>query len=386
MVNWDNIRKDFPVVDNIIYFQSAGMSPIPTPVFDTLVESYREIKDFGDIHWEKDFTMYRRLCATLGSMLHTQGENITFVHNTSTAMSMLALAFLKDAGGKPFHVVSLREEFPSSTVPYEYQRVAMKYVDPVEARYPIDDILAAVNSETLAVLVSHVQYATGFRLDVHALGQELKKRNVPLVVNATQAFPFFPLDVEAAHVGAMTISLHKWGCAGHVGSLLYTSADFRRRFPTPMAGWISLCPEGQDIAIHTQKNVPLTVSASASQYQLGTINFQPFKGLATALDYVAGIGVDNIQQRIFTLADYLIAGLRSLGVYIVSPIAGQHERSAIVSFQAAGKSEQCVDYLAARKIYAACRNGNVRVSLNVFNNHDEIDRLLRCVQEFLARG
>lgn len=385
MKDWDEIRKDFPIVENITYFQSAGMSPIPVQVFETLVAAYREIKDFGDIFWEKDFDEFRGLCATIGEMLGTAAANISFVPNTSTAMAFLALSLQRQQQGQNFHIVSLMDEFPSSTVPLEYQNIPMMYVEPIAARYPTSAIVDAVDSHTLAVLVSYVQYSTGFRLDIGELGLELKKRGVLFLVNATQAFPLFPVNVQEMHIDALSASLHKWGCAGHVGAVLYTSPQFRQRYPLPMAGWLSL-DTAREGAIHTAKNVPLKIRESAGQYHLGTINFQPLKGLIRSLQYLSEIGFARIEERIFGLADYLLSGLSRLKVQIVSPVADRRERSAIVAFRAGANTKSCISHLAGRKIHVSYRNGNIRVSLNIFNNHADIDRLLLVLEEFLEEG
>lgn len=83
------------------------------------------------------------------------------------------------------------DEFPATTVPFEYIGTEMKYVSPVSSRYSIESILSLVDEDTMAVVTSYVQYATGFRQDLAKLGAELKKRNILFIVNATQGFLSF---------------------------------------------------------------------------------------------------------------------------------------------------------------------------------------------------
>ena len=383
MVDWELVRKDFPITQNITYFQSAGTSPLPTPVYEAVLAGYRQLRDFGDINWHKDFVTFRQLLDNLATMIHTTPDNLTFVANTSTAMSLLALAMkprLADGG----NIVSLQDEFPATTVPFEYQKITMKYVQPTASRYAIKAILEQVDAQTLAVVVSYVQYCTGFRLNLTELGAELRARKVYFIVNATQAMPMFPLDVMAMNIDAMSASLHKWGCAGHVGALFYTTPAFRAKFPAPIAGWLAIAGPG-DGSIHTQKNVPFALHASADQYWPGTINFQPFRGLAAAFDYLTHLGFDQIRTRLWQLSDYLVSGLRQLpSVTIVSPLSSHDERSAIVSFTLGEKTDACVPYLAERQIYASYRNGYVRIAVNIFNNERDIDRLLTAIGELVA--
>lgn len=379
MTDWNKIRKDFPITEHSVYFQSAAMSPIPKPVFKALLKEYNKLHLKGDIGWMKDMKRFQLLCADLSEIMNTDPDNVTFVQNTSTAMSLIALSF-KNQLQEPFNIVSMKDEFPASTIGFEYQKIEMRYVEPVKARYPIKSILELTDKQTLAVVTSQVQYSTGFHQDILTLGKELHKRGILLIVNSTQAFPYFPVDVKAAHIDALTASLHKWGLTGHIGTMFFTTQEFRERFPSPWAGWLSVDTEGQG-PIHTAKNAPFRLHQSAHRYDFGTFNLQPLLVYKKALDYIKGIGIPNLQARIFDLTDYLIRGLKSLNVKIISPIKKKSERSAIISFTLGNKNEACIKKCSENRIYVSPRNGNIRVSVNIFNNFADIDLLLKVLKE-----
>lgn len=375
MTDWNRIREDFPVTKNCVYFQSAGMSPLPNPVYQNIIDNYKVINQFGDIHWEKDMEKLKHLCASIASMINSKADNITFMPSTSHVMSMLALTFKQNIKN-PFNLVSMLDEFPATTVGWEYQGIPMRYVNPVKGRYSVQSILSHVDDNTLAVVTSLVQYATGFRQDLAALGRELKKRNILHIVNATQGFPIFPIDTKKMHVDALSASVHKWGMTGHVGALFFTTESFRKKFPSPLAGWLSVAPSGEDF-IHTAKNQPFRLWDSARRYQIGTINLQPLLAFQTALNYMNKIGFENIRERIFELTGYLINGLQELGIQIKSPIDNLDERSAIVTFTLGDKNQAAIKNLEKKKIYVSYRDRNIRVSINIFNNHTDIDMLLK---------
>jgi len=381
MVDWNRIRTDFPVTKDKVYFISAGMSPVPNQVFDRIVREYRGLNEYGDIFWEKDVEANRVLRSRIGGLIGATADDLAFVHNTSTVMSMLALSLKNDLEGD-FNVISMMDEFPASTVPFEYQGIEMKYVEPVAARYSMDSILGQIDDRTVAVLTSCIQYATGFRQDLERLGAELKKRKVMFIVNATQAFPFFPLNVKNMHIDAMSCSLHKWGLTGHVGTIFYTSPAFRKKFRSPMAGWLSI-DTGDGDFVYMEKNQPIKVHESADRYMLGCINLQLVNSLGSALDYLEEIGLENVRERIFELTDYLIEQLKSLNVEIISPIEKRNERSAAVSFNVGDRTAEMVPYLESGDIYVSYRNGKIRVSVNIFNNHEDIDRLISVMKDFL---
>jgi len=380
MVDWNEVRKAFPVTENSVYFQSAAMSPLPTPVFEAIIEEYRKLSLFGDVGWMDDMARFKKLCERLAVLLNAGPSDVTFVPNTSTAMAFLALSF-KNRLSAPFNIVSMKDEFPASTIGFEYQGIDMRYVEPVAGRYPIESILQAIDAHTLAVITSQVQYATGFRQNIRTLGQELKRRGILLIVNATQAFPYFPVDVKASSVDILTASLHKWGLTGHIGTVFFTTPDFREKFPSPVAGWLSVDTEGESF-IHTAKNVPFRLLRSAHRYDLGTFNLQPLLALEKALDFIQAIGLENIQARIFELTDYLIARLAEFRVRIISPVASREERSAIVCFTLGEKNREFVKKCAEKKIFLTLRDGNIRVAVNVFNDFADIDRLVEVLPMF----
>jgi selenocysteine lyase/cysteine desulfurase len=334
----------------------------------------------GDIHYEQDLRKCDALSSDLAGLLGTKADNIAFVANTSTAMSLIALAF-QDRVPKPFNIVSLEDEFPSSTLGFEHRGIEMHYVRPANARYSPESIIAAAGGETLAVVASFVQYATGFRLDLEALGRVLRDRGILFVVNATQGFPYFPVDVEAMNIDALSCSFHKWGLAGHLGAMFYTSEAFRTRFPSPSAGWLSVTGEGEE-SIHTAKNVPFRLHPTAKQYILGTYNLQPMLAFQVALDYMRKIGFENIRRRLFELTDYLLVGLDRLGIRVISPADRPEERSAIIAFSLGDGNGRCVEALATKNIHVSLRIGLIRVSVNIFNDEGDIDRLLEAVDHF----
>ncbi len=380
MIDWKTVRNDFPVTRDCVYLMSAAMSPIPSPVFKRVAREYRTINEAGDIFWEEDVHTYRRLTERLAAMIGAGASDVTFVANTSTAMSLLALSL---KGGRPgrFNVVSMADEFPATTVPFEYQGIEMRYARPADGRYQIDSIMNLMDSETLAIVTSYVQYGTGFRQDLKALGAELRKKDVLFIVNATQGFPVFPLDVEAMNIDAFSASLHKWGFAGHVGALFFTSQKFRRRFRSPLAGWLSVEPKKGEF-IHTAKNEPFALHKSADRYMFGTINFQAINTIHAALDYLEAIGAANIAERIHGLNDRLIAGLEKLDARIVTPVERREERSGILSFNVGVRTAELATYLTKRKIFTSFRNGNIRCAVNIFNDESDVDRLLSAIGEF----
>ena len=379
MINWERVRSDFPITKKCVYFQSAGMSPMPLHVFNEIVSGYREILEYGDLYWLDDLKNYHSLKKNLAELINSSDQDIAMMPNTSYVMSFIADAVKKKRPGK---VISMACEFPATTLPFEYKGLEMVYIKPEDNRYDVDRIAKLINKDTSAVLTSYVQYCTGFRQNLKALGQVCKEKKVLFIVNATQGLPFFPVDVKSMNIDALSASFHKWGLSGHVGSLFYTSEFFRNEFPQTMAGWLSI-EHPEDDFVNTEKNVPFKLLKSADRYILGTTNLQSLNGLRCAINYLKDIGFKNIQQRILKLSDYLHKGLKKMEIEILSPVNCVEERSAITVVSVGENTRKLFEYLEKNKIYCAMRNKNLRISLNFFNNYNDIDYLIDSTEKFL---
>jgi len=370
----NKIRSYFPVTRNCAYFQSAGMSPVPVPVLERIVAGYMQLSEYGDINWQKDADMVKSLYERIAGMCGCSPEDVVFAESNSAAMSYVALAFKKKQGS--FNVVSMEEEFPSNTVPFEYQGIEMRYVQPVQHRYPIEDILALCDGNTRAVITSHVQYCTGYRQDIAALGRELKRRGILFIVNTTQGFPFFPLHMEQMHIDVLTCSVHKWGFCGHIGTLFMTRPSFRAEYPTPVAGWLSVDVTGSGDFIHTAKNKSFKVWPTAQQYDFASADLKGRLGLKYSLEFLESFGWEELRSHITEMRNYLVDSLKKLPVDLISPSETPEELSAIVSFSCRnGSNAELVKHLESSKVIVALRNGYVRASVNVFTSKEDVDAL-----------
>lgn len=376
-MNWEKAKQHFSLDDSITYFESAMMSPMINEARDAIIARIQDLGIHGDIDWGKDLKIFYKLLNLIANRINTHKQNLIIVPNTSTAFSFTAQS-MRNHFKDDFNIVSAEDEFPSSTVPFNYLGVKTKCVHSKNGRIDIDGIINSIDCNTKAVLVSHVQYGTGFRIDLERLGKKLKELNIYFIVNATQGFPFFPIDVQKMKIDVLTASLHKWSCCGHAGSLFYTSSDFRKTFPSPAAGWLSI--ESKEL-IFTDKQTKPICKDSAESYLLGTSNLRIFSGVYESLKVFESFGYQEIMDYILKLGDYLIEKLDKAGYIITSPVHNHAEQSAIVTVKI-NRSEELKDYLENNKIYVSLRQGSIRISLNIFNNSKEIDLLISFMGKF----
>lgn len=205
MTIWQELRKDFPITQKYIYLDHAAGGPIPRPVLEAIQQFQKENAEGADFHWLDWMKRRDEARQTVADFIGASPEEIAFSSSTSHGMNLVAELLAGE--GK----VALNEsEFPSSTVPWLWRNAKVAQwselgdSDPGDAR---------------TIVTSFVQYATGQRQDVSAIGQTKGDRF--LVVNATQGFGVLPIDVRKWNADFVCTNSYKWMMAGYGGGILY---------------------------------------------------------------------------------------------------------------------------------------------------------------------
>ena len=135
---------------------------------------------------------------------------------------------------------------------------------------------------------------------------------------------------------------------------------------------------GQKSRDNFDNNMKISVSKTATRFELGTPNFPNIVALNAAVRYLSKIGIRHIEKRILNLSDYLIDSLVNMNLQILSPIEEKKYRSGIILFKPGKKRLiQVVKELEKRnKIIVSARGKGIRVSTHFYNNEEDVDKLI----------
>jgi len=163
--------------------------------------------------------------------------------------------------------------------------------------------------------------------------------------------------------------------------VLYVRRQTAERLQPAMVGYASLATE--DVPWDTGL---FAYRPGAQRFQLSHVNTPGLYVLARMLDFLEGIGWENITARVLQLSGWAIDGLARIdGVHVLTP-ADPAQRLGIVAFDVGGLSaEHVVHRLREAGIVVAAREGHVRASFHIYNNEADVDRLVTAVER-LARG
>lgn len=365
-------RALFPVTERYVYLNHAAITPPSRSVLDAVNEYMTDMSLHGsvrDTHW---FEQFDAAHAVMARLIGAAPNEVAFVKSVSDGLNLIALGFDWRAGD---NVVGVAGEFPSNVYPWlNLARfgVEARLVPQVDNRVLIEDLVAAMDSRTRLLAISFVEYNTGFRNDLAAIGRLCRERGIYFVVDAIQGLGALPLDVEAMNIDVLAAAAHKW-LLGPLGTaILYVRQAVldRGELHTANFSWLSVT-NPFDLSIR-----PQDVFTDARRFDAGGGPFMLAHALAAVQLMVEEAGREAVATHILTLTGQLIAGLEEHGYMINTPHAHDGERSGIVAFTPKdGDAASTVARLQERGIIVAARGG-VRVSPHLYNTHDEIERLL----------
>jgi len=366
-MDWQAVRELFPATRTYTYLNTAAAPPLSLYAAREGERYYEEMLQHGDVVWGRWLTQMEKVREKLASLLHAQAKELAFTYSSSHGMNLIAQILAKRG-----EVLASADEFPSATLPWLQQRYGVHFVASRERGIiELQDIEDAVGPQTRILVASYVQYATGFRQDLFSLGQLCRERDLVFVVDATQGMGVFPIDVAACGIDFLVFSGYKWALAGYGVAGLYISERFLDTRQFPVAGWWSARDPEALI------NDRLDLKATAAELEVGCPHFAGIFALGGALDLFADIGAERIERRVHELTDYLHACAASAGLKIASP-TDRNQRSGITIIETSD-AQRVVQALAEKKIMVSARGKGIRVSLHIFNNFEDIDRLLQAL-------
>jgi selenocysteine lyase/cysteine desulfurase len=327
----------------------------------------------GDLGFDAWLAAKEKARTALARAINASTRELGFTSGTSHSMNLIA-QMIWESGGR--RVVTLASEFPASTLPFLHRRFEVRFVEPRGGVYRIEDIAEAVDGHTSALVVSHVQYGSGFALDLEQLGALAQARHCRFVVNATQSLGARPLDVRASRIDFLAAASHKWLCGGYGAGIFYARESLLSEMRLPVAGWTSV--------VHPElmENRRLELRREASAVEVGCHAYDAVMRLSASLDLLLAPGFARVHDRIVELTDELRDGLQEIGLPAVTP-DDPASRSGITAFVVPDPAG-FVKALEKRKILASARQGAVRISLHAYNDSKDVQRVLEAV-ELLAR-
>ncbi len=402
MLNIAEIRKDFPILSRtvygkpLVYLDNAATTQKPRCVVEKIEEMYYNLN--ANVHRGVHFLSQEATNAHEAARVTVQkfigaksSSEIVFTHGTTESINLVASSFCRAFCREGDEILITAMEHHSNIVPWQLQgdiKGVKLQVVPINenGELCLDELEKKISPRTKLITVTHISNVLGTINPIEKITEIAHKHDIPILIDAAQSIPHLPIDVQKIDCDFLVFSSHKMYGPTGIG-VLYGKEKWLDALPPYQGG-------GEMIASVTFERT--TYSEIPFKFEAGTPDFVGSAALATALDYISGIGLKNISRYEHELLEYATQRLQSVkGLHIIGNAAN---KSSVISFLVDGIHPYDMGMLLD-KMGIAVRTGHhcaeplmnelgipgtVRASLAFYNTHEEIDALIKGIERIIT--
>lgn len=404
MFDVNKIRNDFPIFNqqvrgkDLIYFDSGATALKPQVVIDEIVQYYSQYSvnaHRGDYYLSYIVdTKYEHARNTVAKFINASSKEIVFTTGTTVSINLACESFFKKFL-KPGDEIILNEaEHASNLLPWYHlqEAIGVKIVFAKlndDATLSVESIKNAISDKTKLISLAHITNTIGDCRDVKAICQIAKANDIYTFIDGAQSAPHQSIDVVDLDCDFFAFSGHKLCGPTGIGVLYGKKSLLDQMNPYQYGGGMNS---------RFNKEFEVKYKTVPTVFEAGTQNIEGVLGLATAIEYLLSIGMENIHEHELKLKAYCIEQLSHLDnitVYNKDVLSGNIIFNVNDVF-AQDIATHCDSYgICVRaghhcaKILNNVLNCNVtcRASFYFYNTFEEIDKFVECLakgDEYLA--
>jgi len=397
MYDIKKIREDFPILSReiygrpLVYLDNAATTQKPLQVLDAMREEYLNVNAnvHRGVHYlsQQATDLHEAAREKVRQFIHARSTaEIVFTRGTTEAINLVAQTFCESQMKEGDEVLVTDMEHHSNIVPWQLQAqkrgIVVRHL-PITDRGELccvdrDNVAVCLTERTKLVALCHVSNVLGTVNPVEDIIRQAHERGIPVLIDAAQSAPHIPIDVQAMDCDFLCFSGHKMYGPTGIG-VLYGKEAWLDRLPPYQGG-------GEMIDQVSWERT--TFERPPLKFEAGTPDYVATHGLATAIDYLASVGLHNIAAHEQELTRYCMEQLKTIdGIKIF----GESEhKDAVVSFLVGDIHHLDMGTLLDRLGIAVrtghhCAHplmtrlgilGTVRASFALYNTKEEVDALV----------
>ena len=393
MLDIQKIREDFPILSRtvydkpLVYLDNAATTQKPLCVLDAMRDEYLNVNAnvHRGVHYlsQQATDLHEAARETVRRFINAESVNeIVFTRGTTEGLNLVASSFCEEFMTEGDEVIVSVMEHHSNIVPWQLQAakrgIAIRVIPMDECGdIDMDAYKAMLNERTKLVSVAHVSNVLGTINPVKEITRIAHEHGVPVLVDGAQSTPHFRVDVQDIDCEFFVFSGHKMYGPTGIG-VLYGKESWLDRLPPYQGG-------GEMIeSVTFEKTV---FEKLPFKFEAGTPDYVATHGLATAINYIESIGIDNISAHEKELTGYCMKKLSEIdGMRIFGTSA---HKDAVVSFlvrdihhldmgtllDRLGIAVRTGHHCAQPLMDRLGIQGTVRASFALYNTKEEIDIL-----------
>jgi len=311
------------------------------------------------------------------ALIGADAPAIALMPNTTYGLNLAARALPL----RPGTILAFDGEFPSCVYPFQALGSRGITLELIPKRHGLPDedaLIAAIESRTdvVAVVVSWVQFATGFVADLERIGRACRARGAFFIVDGIQGCGIRPIDVTALPIDVFASGAQKWQLGPWGTGFVYIRRDLVGALEPHDVGWACM-KTSTDYTRLTEYDFDFF--DDARRFEVVTLAYQDFAVANAATRLLLDLGTAEVAEHLAALTGRLVEWATSRrDVRLVTP-ASPARRAGIVSF-APTDLQGMAKRLEAAQVIHTVREGAIRLSPHVYNTMEEIDRVLALLE------
>jgi selenocysteine lyase/cysteine desulfurase len=371
----ESIRSQFAALKQFTYLNSAAVSPLPAAAIEAVNSQMNDVANYGSSHYLSWLEVKSRTRGLLASMMNVEPDQVAFTRNTSDGIAMIANGIDWQSDD---NIVSYAREFPANYYPWRRIRdrynVELRLCPERDGRIDLDEFISFIDSNTKAVAISSVQFASGYRADLERIGRAARAVDALFCVDLIQGLGAHGYDLPSQYVDAASGASHKWLCAPEGCGFVYLSERAHERVEPTITGWISVETPWDFV----DREQPLKPNALALESGTGVSSL--FYGLEQSLKLMTDVGLERIESHLELLTDQLCDSLGGKDYDIVSS-RRNGEKSAIVRIKHRDGRDpnEIFHQLEENNVIVSAREDRLRIAPHFYNDTTDIEKFVEAL-------
>ncbi len=401
MFDVDTIRKDFPILDReihgkrLVYLDNAATSQKPRSVIDALSRYYEEYNSnvHRGIHTlsEEATDAYEQARLKVARFIKAPStRGIVFVRNTTEAINLVAQAWGRKNLKPGDEILLSRMEHHSNLIPWQLiakeTGAKLQFIHlNVDGTMNLSNIDQLINGRTKMVAVSHMSNVLGTINPVRQLADLAHAKGAVMLADGAQSVPHMPVDVTELGCDFLAFSGHKM--LGPTGSGVLWGREELLEEMDPFLGGGSMILE---VSCYTA-----TWNDIPQKFEAGTPDVAGAIGLGAAIDYLQGLGMENVRQHEVEVTAYALQELAEVPDLMLFGPRDPQLRGGVISFNLLDVHPHDLgtildqEGIAIRAGHHCCQplmkwldvSATARASFYVYNRPDEVDALVSALKK-----
>ena len=389
------IRSLFPGAGAQIYFDVGVRGLLSTPVREA-VDRYLDARTMGTGNKDALRAFAEGARESFAALINADHSEVALTKNVSEGLNLFAASLPWEAGDNV--IVCPELEHPNNVfLWYNLERlrgIEVRAIEPDGGRVPTDRMAAAMDARTRLVTVPHISFAPGFITDLEPLTRSARQHSALLLVDAAQSVGAIDIDVDALGIDALTVATQKCLLAFYGFGFLWVRRSLADKLkPGHVARYgIDLGEDAHETALGSGE---LRFQPGARRFDLGNFNYLGAAAAQASIELLRSISMKQVEAHLRSLAARLAAALLELGLPVAGGAPGEH-LAHIVSVGKSGGGRhytaddpamnELYDHLTRNRVRLSIRRGVLRMSLGIYNNEADVDRVVVLTQEWIDQS